>query len=69
MNAKSQRFNLFNGVLIGDDYEESARQRLREKGTSNPTPNKLACCLKDMIKEDLIKILNATYIEKEQPDH
>lgn len=45
--AQGQNFRIHKKVLFSDDYEEEARQRLRNKRITNPTPKKLAVELKD----------------------
>lgn len=47
-----QNFNLYKKVLIGDLYEEAARERLRKVKVTNPTKNKVAGELKVTIEKE-----------------
>lgn len=63
-----QNFNLYKKVLIGDNYEEAARARLRKVKVTNPTKNKVACELKVSIESEFKQICQEVVNPKWQPE-
>jgi len=55
-----QNFILFRCSLIGDNYEEAARERLRKKNNYNPTKNAVAGELKITIEKELKEMSKET---------
>ena len=58
VSALRQNFPMYRKVIFGDDYEEKAREKLRQRAIANPTPKALANELADMFQaliEDLGK--------------
>ena len=53
---KGQVWNIYKKMLISDEYEEDARQRLRDKNAPNPTKNKLAMEIHRTFRPTLEKI-------------
>ena len=66
--AIGQNFNIYNKVLIGDKYEESARERLRARGTTNPTKNKVACEIHATLRPEFMQITLDVVDPKQQPE-
>lgn len=53
---RGQTHLLHTKVLIGDDYEENAREKLRQNDMSNPSPKTLAKQIGDMFMKDFKEI-------------
>ena len=63
-----QNFKIYKKVLIGDDYEEAARERLRQKNVSKPSRNAVAHELKVTIEIDLKEMCDEVVDPKKQPE-
>jgi hypothetical protein len=66
---RGQNFNLYRKVLIGNKYEEQARQLLiKNKNISNPSPSGLAKQIGAMFKTDFEIICKSVVVDSQDPD-
>lgn len=68
VEAKGQKFNLYNFVLIGDATEERARANLRLRNIMNPSPNGVADEIGKIFKPVYEQLAETLVDEKKQPE-
>ena len=60
---------MYNRVIIGDAFEEKAREDfLRSSGSNNPTKKSLCASLEKLIKKKFDEIGERVVKEKQQPE-
>ena len=66
--ALRQNLTIFTKVLLGDDYEEQARQNLRGQRNNNPTRKALAAELNRMFRPFFEEMCKQIVDAKKQPE-
>ena len=66
--ALHQNLTIFRKVLLGDDFEEQARQNLRAQSNNNPTRRALAAELNRMVRPTLEEMCARIVDASKQPE-
>lgn len=66
--ALRQNLTIVNKVLLGDDFEEQARQNLRAQKNNNPTRRALAAELNRMLRPLLEELCKRIVDANKQPE-
>ena len=66
--ALNQTFNLYNKVYFGKQYEEAAREELKNLGVSSPTTGKLAKQIHKIFRPQLQALCTQIIDDQKQPE-